>query len=34
MVFIFRACGRKLCEAFLMRIAPGIALGLFLYYNG
>lgn len=34
MVFIFRVCGRKRCEAFLMRIAPGIALGLFLYYNG
>lgn len=34
MVFIFRVCGCERCEAFLMRIAPGIALGLFLYYNG
>ena len=34
MVFIFRVCGRERSETFLMRIAPGIALGLFLYYNG
>ena len=34
MVFFFCVCGRERCEAFLMRIAPGIALGLFLYYNG